>query len=367
MHIAIIGAGAIGLSVAWRAAQRGARVTVYDAGRVGHGATWASAGILVAAAGHAPTGSRGEEMGDAPLLALCRRGLAAWPAFVPALEDASGMTVGYRTEGTLLVALDDAEGDRMRGEATTPWLSAAEIAAREPALTGRVAGGEWHADEHQVDTRRLALALAEAVRRAGGTIHEQAPASLALGEARPIVRSRVGDASFDRVVLAAGAWSATVEGLPADRRPPTRPVKGQMLAVADLASGPWLHHTVFTRDVYLVPRGDGRLLVGATVEETGFDTTVTAGGIHALLAGARSLLPALDGAPLLETWAGLRPGSPDDAPLLGPLADGVIAACGHYRNGILLAPLTGEIIADAALGGALPAWAGPFAATRFSR
>jgi glycine oxidase len=363
--IAIIGAGAIGLAVAWRAAQRGAVVHVYDAGLAGHGATWASAGILVAAAGHAPTGSRGDEIADAPLLALCRRGLAQWPAFVAELEAASGMGVGYRTEGTLLVALDDAEAESMRAAATTPWRSADEIAAMEPALAGRVAGGEWHADEHQIDNRRLASALVEAVRRAGGHLHERATASLELGGPRPVIRTTTGSRPFDRVVLAAGAWAGSIAGLPDALRPPTRPVKGQMLALRDPETGPWLRHTVFTRDVYLVPRGDGRLLVGATVEEAGFDDTVTAGGVRELLDGARAIVPALDGAALLETWAGLRPGSPDDAPLLGPLADGVIAACGHYRNGILLTPLTGELIADLALGGPVPEWAAPFAATRF--
>jgi glycine oxidase len=363
--IAIIGAGAIGLSIAWRLAQRGAVVHVYDAGLAGHGATWASAGILVAAAGHAPTGSRGDDIHDAPLLALCRRGLAEWPAFVAELEMASGADVGYRTDGTLLVALDDAEAERMRAEATTPWLSAAELAAMEPALAGRVTGGEWHADEHQIDNRRLAGALVEAVRRAGGHLHERTSAALELGGARPVIRTTAGSRAFDRVVLAAGAWSAGVGGLPDALRPPTRPVKGQMLAIGDPSSGPWLRHTVFTRDVYLVPRGDGRLLVGATVEDAGYDVTVTAGGVHALLAGARTLLPAIDTAPLLETWAGLRPGSPDDAPMLGTLTDGVIAACGHYRNGILLTPLTGTVIADVALGGEVPDWAVPFAATRF--
>jgi glycine oxidase len=363
--IAVIGAGAIGLSIAWRLLQRGATVHVYERGAAGHGATWASAGVLVAAAGHAPTGSRGDDIEDAPLLALCRRGLAQWPEFVRELEAASEIDVGYRTEGTLLVAFDDAEAERMRAHAAGPWLTGSDVATLEPHLAGRVAGGELHPDEHQVDNRRLVSALLEAVRRLGGAIHEHADAAVALDGARPVVRTEQGERAFDEIVLATGAWSAVIPGLPDALRPPTRPVKGQMLALRDPHDGPWLHHTVFTEDVYLVPRA-GRLLVGATVEDAGFDETVTAGGVHALLAGARRLIPTLDSAPLVETWAGLRPGSPDDAPMLGRLTDGVIAAVGHYRNGILLTPLTGEVIADLALGGAVPDWARGFGATRFS-
>jgi glycine oxidase len=165
------------------------------------------------------------------------------------------------------------------------------------------------------------------------------------------------------VVLAAGAWSGQVRGAPPL---PVRPLKGQMLALAPASAGmALLRHVVFTPDVYLVPRADGRLLVGATVEERGFDTTVTAAGVRTLLDGALRTVPALGDAPLADAWAGVRPATPDGAPILGPLTDRVVAAAGHGRNGILLTPITAEVIAELALGGTLPPWAWAFRAERF--
>jgi glycine oxidase len=348
--VAVIGAGAIGLSIAWRLLQRGARVDVYERDTVGRGATWASAGLLAATAGHGgPAGS--------PLDALCRRGLALWPAFARELHEASGMDVGLRTEGTLVVALDAAEAAalggafdawRAAGDDAQRWLGHDEVAAREPALADAVVAARFCPDDQQVDARRLAAALAEAVRRLGGAIHERADVAVDALDA-------------DVVVLAAGAWSAHVRGAPPV---PVRPLKGQMIALR--MTEPVLRHVVFAPDAYLVPRDGGRLLVGATVEERGFDVTVTDDAVRALREAAARAAPGLADAPLLDAWAGLRPATPDGAPILDRVTDGLIVAAGHGRNGILLTPVTAEVIAEIALGGAMPSWARAFGAGRFA-
>jgi glycine oxidase len=191
---------------------------------------------------------------------------------------------------------------------------------------------------------------------------------LARGAPRIVRRSEAAgddDSAYDAVLVAAGAWSGTIAGLPAPL--PVRPVAGQMLALRMPADAPLLRHVVLTPDVYLVPRGDGRLLVGATVEERGFDAPLTAGGIHALLAGVRRALPAADALPIAELWSGLRPGSPDGAPLLGWLGgegSRVAVAAGHYKNGILLAPVTGDAMAGVLLGEPAPEWLPAFAPDR---
>jgi glycine oxidase len=348
MRVAVIGGGAIGLSVAWRMLERVARVDVYERGTLGRGASWASAGLLAPTAGHGgPAGSA--------LDALCREGMARWPAFARALADASGIDVGLRTEGTLVVALDDAEARDLRaafdawravGDDAQRWLDAGDVAALEPALAGTVVAARLCPGDHQVDARRLVDALAAAVRRAGGGIHE-----------RSDVDARTLDA--DVVVIAAGAWSARVPGAPALA---VRPVKGQMIA---LAGDPPVGHVVFAPGTYLVPR-EGRLLVGATVEERGFDDAVTDDGVRTLRDAAERAIPALAGAALAEAWAGLRPVTPDGAPLLGRLGDRTLVAAGHGRNGILLTPITADAIADLALGGTTPPWMAAFAPDRFA-
>jgi len=369
-RIVIIGAGVMGLGIAWRLAQAGCRVSVFDRAEAGRGASWAAAGMLAAAVETEP--------GEEALLALTLASQRMWPDFALELEAASKISVGYRDEGTIVVALtrDDAEQLRFTYEfqeslgLDLQWLSGAEARRREPHLRPGVTGAVFSPRDHQVDNRWVARALAEAARRAGAGLHEHDPVvAVETSEGRvTAVVTEHGGADADVVVLAAGAWSREIEGIPAACLPPVRPIKGQMLALQMSSENPLLHHVLWLPRGYLVPRRDGRLIVGGTVEERGFDDTVTAGGLLALIEGAWRAVPAIEELPVAETWVGFRPGSRDDAPILGPSGiDGLVIATGHHRNGILLTPLTAEAISGFVLTGRLPDAVRPFTAERFAR
>jgi glycine oxidase len=326
--ILVIGGGIIGLSVAWRAAQRGARVSVLEAGTVGSGASHVAAGML------APTAEL--EVGDAGrrLLELSLRALEGWPAVAGELREASGIDVGLRF-GSLLVARDADEAEALERELA--WrrelgldverLRPSEARRRESALAPTLRLALDVPGDASVDPRRVVEALATACRALGVDIREGA---------------RVDDlgALAGRVVLAAGAWSGQL--LPSV---PVRPVKGQLLRLRD-PRGPGLVERVLRFEGgYLVPRGDGAYVLGATMEERGFDTTVTAGGLYELLRDAHELVPGLSELVVEEAIAGLRPGTPDNLPIVEE-RDGVLLACGHGRNGVLLAPLTAELVLE---------------------
>ena len=367
IRVAIIGAGVIGLGIAWRLAQRGAAVTVFDQGAAGAGASHAAAGMLAACAEAEP--------GEEALTTLGRASQALWPAFAAELEQASGLGVDLRTEGTLVVAQTADDLARLRHQLQfqqslglpLELISAAEARRREPHLAG-LAGAVFSPQDHQVDNRKLAAALRIAAERAGAVIREHEGVNglvVAHGRASG-VRLRSGtEWPADVVVLAAGAWSRSIAGIPAP--PPVRPVKGQMLALRMDAAAPLVSHVIWAPNVYLVPRHDGRLLVGATVEEKGFDQTLTAGGILALLEAAWRVVPAIEELAIDEMWVGHRPGSRDDAPILGPgPLDGLVYATGHHRNGILLTPVTADAIARLVLDREVDATIRPFANERFA-
>jgi len=368
--VAIVGAGVVGLGVAWRLAQSGANVTVFDRGRAGSGASRAAAGMLAICAEAEP--------GEEALIALGRLSQSLWPAFADELEGASGLAVDLRREGTLAVALtadDQARtGHHLAFQKSqklpVEWISAAEARRREPHLAARLAGAVWSPEDHQVDNRKLVAALAVAAVRAGAIVHEQRGVSRITVEddrAVGVLLEDGTDVHADVVVLAAGAWSRGIEGLPAALRPPVRPVKGQLLALQMDPAAPLLNHVVRSPNIYMVPRRDGRLILGATVEEKGFDTAITAGGMLALLEAAWRLVPAIEELPIVETWAGHRPGSRDDAPILGPgPVDGLIYATGHHRNGILLAPVTADMVARLVLDGTVHPAIAPFGLERFT-
>jgi glycine oxidase len=360
----------VGLGIAWRLAARGVAVEVFDRGRAGAGASHAAAGMLAACCEAEP--------GEETLVALGRESQARWPAFAAELQETTGIDVELRTEGTIVVALTADDQARLQHHLVfqhklglpLEWITAAETRRREPHLAGKLAGAVWSPKDHQVENRKLAPALRKAAERAGAIVREHTPVkdiSISGGRADGIILENGSKVAADAVVLAAGAWSRSIGGLPAEQRPPVRPIKGQMIALRMDPSAPLINHVLWAPGLYLVPRRDGRLILGATVEEKAFDTTLTAGGVLALLDAAWRTVPSIEELPIEEMWVGHRPGSRDDAPILGPgpLA-GLVYATGHHRNGILLAPVTADAIARLVLDGTVEPAIRPFGVERFA-
>ncbi|MFE7353534.1 glycine oxidase ThiO [Streptomyces sp. NPDC057543] len=370
--VLVIGGGIIGLVTAWRAAQRGLRIAVADP-EPGGGAARVAAGMLAAVTEL----HYGEQM----LLALNVASAARYPAFAAELEAASGRETGFRACGTLAVALDsddrthlrDLHALQRRSGLESEWLTGRECRRLEPMLAPGVRGGLRVDGDHQIDPRRLAAALLTACERAGVVFHRDRVERLTVVRDRAAGAVLAGGTELgaDQVVLAAGSLSGRLPGLPDEVVPPIRPVKGQVLRLTVPAPyAPFLTRTVRAvvrgSHVYLVPRENGELVVGATSEEMGWDTTVTAGGVYELLRDAHELVPGITELPLTETRAGLRPASPDNAPLLGPTAlPGLHLATGHHRNGVLLTPVTGDVMAALLADGELPEPARPFTPNRF--
>jgi glycine oxidase len=355
--VVVVGGGVVGLGVAWRAAQAGMAVTVVDPAP-GRGASWAAAGML------APVTE--VHYGEQALLRLNLAAADRWPAFAAELEEAAGAPIGYRRCGTLTVArdaddnaaLEDLYRFQRRCGLQVERLRSRDCRRLEPGLAPSVRGGVLAPGDHQVDNRAMADALVAAGERAGVRLLLGRAAELLVDGERVTGVTLAGGASLaaGTVVLAAGCWSRDLGGLAAELLPPVRPVKGQLLHLRGPAADPLCRRNVRGLEVYVVPRADGRVVVGATVEEQGFDARVTAGAVHDLLRAALELLPDVAELELAETVAGLRPGSPDNAPLLGPAGvDGLVVATGHYRNGILLAPVTADAVAELLVSGRVPA------------
>lgn len=347
--VVVVGGGVIGLSCAWRAAQRGARVAVVERGEPGCGATRVAAGML------APVGEL--SFGEPELLELTLAAARLYPQFVTELEAATGEGTGYEELGALHVALDRDEAAQLRRvhdlqrslELEAEWLPPRRCRELEPGLTPSFHGGVFAPGEAAVDPRALTRVLLAALRAKGAEVLTGIEVIDGVFEDGRLVGVRTRDEELraETVVLAAGAWSGAAEWLPEPARPPVRPVKGQVLELRRRDGETAAHHIVASERVYLVPRPDGRLIVGATSEEMGFDTAVTAGGIHELLREAYRLLPDVAEMEMVDAIAGLRPGTPSNLPLVAPGAiDGLILATGHYRNGILLAPLAAQAVAD---------------------
>jgi glycine oxidase len=370
--VLVVGGGIVGLVTAWRAAGRGLSVTVLDP-EPGGGAAQVAAGMLAAVT----------ELhhGEQTLLALNLESARRYPDFVAELSEATGHDLGYRRCGTLAVALDaddrahlrELHALQARSGLSSEWLSGRECRRLEPLLAPGVRGGLRVDGDHQIDPRRLAAALVVACERAGVVFHRAWAGRLTLSgdRATGVVTDDGTALTAGQVVLAAGSSSGRLAGVPDAVLPPVRPVKGQVVRLAvPERYAPFLSRTVRAvvrgSQVYLVPRENGELVLGATSEELGWDTTVTAGGVYELLRDAHELVPGITELPLTETRAGLRPGSPDNAPLLGPTGlAGLLLATGHYRNGVLLTPVTGDVMADVLTTGVLPAEARPFSPRRF--
>ncbi len=364
----IIGAGTIGLSVGWQLAREGRPVEVFDRGEAGRGTSWLAAGML------APDAEIGFE--ELELYRLNRESLDRWPEFAAALEEESGREVDFRTDGTLVVAddRDAAEALRRRYAFMTEqglnvrWLSGAEALELEPFVAPRLAAAIHSPGDFQVDNRLLVDALKAAFVKQGGVLHEHAEvAAIEPDDEAPAVVT-VEDERFEgsRVVVAAGVWSRGIEGLSRAQKPPVRPVKGQMIELR--IEAPFdLKHVVRGPGAYVVPKSNGRLLVGATSEEMGYDERVTAGGLYVLLEGAWEIVPGIYDLAVTDMWAGLRPASRDHRPILGPAdAPGVVMATGFYRHGILLTPITSQEVSRHLLTGETSSWIEPFLPTRFS-
>jgi glycine oxidase len=352
--LAVVGGGVIGLAVAWRAAQHGLHTVVLERGAIGSGASGVAAGML------APSSEA--TFGEQLLLALNLESARRWPAFAAELAERSGADPGYRPSGTLLAARDaDAAAALERELAFRESLGLAverllPSRARdlEPALAPTLRAAAVAPDDHAVDPRRVLTALAAALRAAGGELREGAEVTEldTSGDRATGVRLAGGERlPAGAVVIAAGAWAGSFAGLPDGARVPVRPVKGQLVRLRDPAGPGLLERVLRTEDFYVVPRGDGGYVLGATVEERGFDEAVTAGGLHDLLRDAVEVVPGITELEFEEARAGLRPGTPDNAPAIGPAElDGLHWATGHYRHGVLLAPLTADLVVDGLTG-----------------
>lgn len=368
--VVVVGGGAVGLSIAWRASQRGLRVIVLERQRAGHGTSHYAAGMLAPVAEVTP--------GEEPLLELGLRSSRLYPSFVAELLEAAGVDdVGYTTCGTLLVARDADEAEalerefalRRRFDLPVERLRASEARRREPALAPALRLALDVPGDHAVDPRKLVAALARAVTAAGGEVREHAPVSgvaVTGGRVDGVVLEDGSALAADQVVIAAGVWSPQLAGLPEADRIPVRPVKGQIMRLHDPAGPGLLRRVIRMGPSYITPRGDGRYVLGATSEERGFDTTVTAGAAFELLRDAAELVPGVSELVVDEFAAGLRPGTPDNLPAVGPgSVEGLHFAVGHRRGGILLSPITAELVAGALAGDPLPGHAAPFAPARF--
>jgi glycine oxidase len=341
--VVVIGGGAIGCAIAWRLAQAGAAVKVLERAELRHSATWAAAGML------SPFG----EVTHPSFLELTNASRDLYDSFISELTEASGVNVEFGAPGKLEFAFTDGELTRLQ-QKHSPVLRRESALALEPAVSPVIAGAVLYPRDAFVDNRALGQALAAAAERAGATLRWGASAS-ALDFSGSTLRGVVLESGerigCTRVVLCAGAWSAQLTGVAWPL--PVTPVKGQMVA---LRSRLKLRHMLQYAHCYIIPRSHNRVLVGATVERVGFDAKTTTQGVESMLSAARELVPGLADAELLEAWTGFRPGTPDDLPILGaePMLAGLVYATGHYRNGILLAPITAQLITEL-ITGATPA------------
>ncbi len=366
MKVVVVGGGVAGLGIGWRLAQQGASVTVLERAQPGHGATWAAAGMI------SPTPERG--FATSPEAVFARQSADLWPQFARELEERTGVAVGYRADGKLAVALTQQEATAHAQQASLlsglgEWIAPERACAMEPLLRSDIAGALWDPQEAQVDNRVLGLALARAFVAAGGNLEANEAAIRFEREGGRVVGVRTpfrlhqGDA----FVMAAGAWSGQIEGLPAEAVPPVVPVKGEMIALDPVAPHALPVRSVWGNEVYLVARA-GRLVVGATATREGFDTGLTREARDRLRGGAIALMPALADWPVAEHWAGLRPGSSDDLPILGRSGlENLFVASGQFRNGILFAPAIAQSLSTLILGREPDIDIGAFDPARFAR
>jgi glycine oxidase len=341
MKAVIVGAGVAGLSIGWRLRQAGMDVTILERAQPGRGATWASAGMIAATA---EIGS-----GDSPVAEFARQSSALWPVFAAEIEQATKVAIHYGQSGALILARTPEEADALRARARmdnlVSWVEPGDAQLLEPLVPSDSGGALLAAGEAQVDTRALGRALTAAFVKAGGSLQASEPMVLLETENGRAIAARTPYRTYeaDVFIVAAGAWSGELIGLPRELAT-VKPVKGEMIALTAPAGSALPRHLIWGNGIYMVPR-QNRLLIGATEAEAGFDTRVTEKARNWLRGRANTLLPSLKSWEEVEHWSGLRPGSPDGLPLLGPTTiEGLYAATGQYRNGILFAPAIAEAV-----------------------
>jgi glycine oxidase len=368
LPIAIVGGGIIGLSIGWQLLRRGEEVTIFERGHTGSEASWVAGGLL---GPHSEVGFEDEAFLRAAVLSLER-----YTAFLDELSEDTGERIPLDARGTLMVAFDRDDAERIRRlyefrmhlGLPVQWLQGGEVREREPLLSPRVTGAISLPDDSQVNNRRLVGALKTAFIKRGGTVRENTPVtSITIRGDRAVgVVTAEGESASQCVVLAAGCWSGQIDGIPPALRPPVRPVKGQIASLRQ-SDDVTFASVIRSPDIYIVPKDDGRLIVGATQEEKGFDKTPTAGEVMRLLERAWEAVPSIYDLPIDSIDVGLRPGSRDHMPIIGaaPIND-LYYATGHFRHGILLAPLTAYAMRDLIVDGKTMDCLLPFAASRFT-
>ena len=345
--VIVAGAGIVGLSAACELAKRGARCIVFDRGRSGREASHAAGGIL---------SPQAETLPDSPLLPLALQARDRHVRLAEELLSLTGMSVEHQRAGVLTLSFSAEQTQALRALTTAQrelglraeMVRREDLTRVEPAAHPDAVGAALFVDDHRVDNRRLMLALKTLALSRGVEIREHCPLRAIEVVNGGLVAVRTDDVRIEvrSLINALGAWAGQIEG--DSDAPPVRPVKGHMMALSD---GPSMRHVVYGHPGYIVPRGDGRLIVGSTMEEVGFDTRVTVEGIARLIRIATAIAPDAKQATIVETWVGLRPATPDGLPVIGRgSVAGVIVAGGLFRNGILLGPLVGEIAAGLALG-----------------
>lgn len=367
MNIAIIGGGVIGLAVGWQLLRRDMQVTVFDANEAGSGASCVAAGML------APYAEVGFE--ERELMRLGEESLRLYPGFLDELAEDTEEAPALDNCGTLIVGLDRDDTEHLKRlydfrealEMDVKMISGSEAREREPLLSPRVVSALWLPGDAQIENDALIKSLKEAFRRRGGTLHEGLPVTgIEVTNARiRCLRTEAGRKRFDHVVLAAGCWSSMISGVPQNLLAPIRPVKGQIIT---LEQNDECRPECMVRSprAYLVPKANGTLRLGASTEEKGFNTTATAGIQKVLLEEAFHIMPGIFDLPIHETVCGLRPASRDHGPVVGPTdLDGLYYATGHYRHGILMAPVTAYSIVNAVLGDPVTTALQRFSPSRF--
>jgi glycine oxidase len=367
MKIAVVGGGAIGLGIAGELASDH-EVTLFERGEFAREASHAAAGML---------GPIMEvEYNEPEQLSLNQASHEIYPSFINELEDETGVDTGFRTEGTFMVASSPSEIEEMdrlfeyqkRIGLEVERISVEECRTIEPRISNYVSKAIYTKSDYQVDNRQLCEALLERCRLRGVELRDHEPVKEVRVEEDRVSEIISSDNHYepDLCVIAAGAWSGQVEGLPEPDQMPIRPVKGQALSVA-LSDPPEIEHVVRGPGTYCVPKADGRMVIGSTMEEEGYDKRTTAGGVLDLLHKAYEILPFIYENELLESWANVRPASRDSLPVIGPSehTDNLLFATGHYRNGILLTPITIQLIADWIRDGEVPSMMEPFLPSRY--